>query len=147
MDTPAIEANVPVLLKTTEAPASVIFCGVTVEDAEAKAEGTYFDFVGSYKAKEFVKEGNYYLSANKIFKSDNDEGTFIKGTRAYLKAREDVGGEARIAYFSIGEEVTGIKVIDANNGAKENIYNLNGQKVDNVKKGLYIKNGKKVMVK
>ncbi len=145
MASPAITANVPVLLKTSEAPASVIFCGVTVEDAEAKAEGTYFDFVGSYNAKEFVKEGNYYLSANKLYQSTSDDGTFIKGTRAYLKDKTAAG--ARIAYFSIGEEVTGIKVIDANNGAKENIYNLNGQKVDNVKKGLYIKNGKKVMVK
>ena len=125
--------------------------GKPVEDAVAqldiKKEGTYFDFVGSYKDQEFVTTGNYYLLANKIYKSTSDEGTFIKGTRAYLKAK-DAAGEARIVNFTIADEIiTGIKVIDANNDAKENIYNLNGQKVNNAKKGLYIKNGKKVMMK
>ena len=145
MTTPAITANVPVLLKTS-ATAPITFSGVQVKAAaEAKKAGEYFDFVGSYNAQEYVTTGNYYLYENKIYKSTSDNGTFIKGTRAYLK---EAAVGARIVSFAIDDEIiTGIKVIDVNNNAKENIYNLNGQKVNNVKKGLYIKNGKKVMMK
>jgi len=158
MATPAISANVPVLLKTSTAPASVTFNGVQVKAGEPKVAGTNFDFVGSYAASTFVTTGNYYLYSNKLYKSSKDDGTFIKGTRAYIQAKTN---EARIANFSINDETTGIAVLtpalSEGDGA---LYNLNGQKVSNaqrlaegrlfpegLKKGVFIQNGKKVIKK
>ena len=146
MATPAITANKPVLLKTSTAPASVTFNGVVIKTGDAKVAGSgNYDFVGSYDASTFVTTGNYYLSANKLYKSAKDNGTFIKGTRAYIKAKT-LG--ARIANFSIDDETTGINdLTPALSKDKDVIYNLNGQKVQKANKGLYIQNGKKVVVK
>ena len=158
MLTPAVSANVPVLLKTSTSPASVTFNGVQVKAGEPKVAGTNFDFVGSYAASTFVTTGNYYLYSNKLYKSSKDDGTFIKGTRAYIQAKTN---EARIANFSINDETTGIAVLtpalSEGDGA---LYNLNGQKVSNaqrsaegrlfpegLKKGVFIQNGKKVIKK
>ena len=144
MATPAITANVPVLLKTSTAPASVTFNGVVIKTGDAKVAGTNFDFVGSYDASTYVTTGNYYLSANKLYKSAKDDGTFIKGTRAYIKAKTP---GARIANFSIDDETTGINVIEATDNSNNALYNLNGQKIQNAKKGIFIQNGKKVVIK
>ncbi|MBQ8158245.1 MAG: hypothetical protein IJ081_04410 [Prevotella sp.] len=144
MATPAISANVPVLLKTSTAPASVTFNGVVIKTGDAKVAGTNFDFVGSYDASTYVTTGNYYLSANKLYKSAKDNGTFIKGTRAFIEAKT---AGARIANFFIDDETTGINVIEATNNSNNALYNLNGQKINNAKKGVFIQNGKKVVLK
>ena len=48
-----------------------------------------------------------------------------------------------------GAEVTGIMetIADAQQSADENIYDLSGRRVDKMQKGIYIVNGKKVLVK
>lgn len=69
--------------------------------------------------------------------------SFMKGFRAYFTG---ITAGARLSFF---DETTGITtVIDAkelNNDGK--VYNLNGQRVENAHKGLYIVNGRKVVVK
>ena len=42
---------------------------------------------------------------------------------------------------------TGVNSIDNGQWTMDNVYNLNGQRVNNAKKGLYIVNGKKVVIK
>ena len=145
MATPAITANTPVLLKTSTAPASVTFNGVQVKTGEAKVAGTNFDFVGSYDAKKYVKTGDYYIYQNKIYKSAKDNGTFINGTRAYIEAKTT---GARIVDFTIDGVTSGIRDLNADLSESEGVvYNLNGQKVQNMKNGVFVKNGKKVVVK
>lgn len=71
-------------------------------------------------------------------------GASLKGFRAYFTGVTELA-DARIA---VVDESTGITTIiaarDLNN---DKVYNLNGQRVENAKKGLYIVNGKKVVVK
>ena len=70
--------------------------------------------------------------------------TTIKGTRAYLKGKT---ADARIAEFSIGEsETTGISTI-ATQKADNAAYDMQGRRVETLKKGVYVVNGKKVVVK
>lgn len=139
MDTPAITANKPVLLKGN-AGTSFTFYGKLIKVGDAKVAGKNVDFVGTYDATTTVKAGDYFISANKLYKSEG--GTTLKGTRAYIDAKnaEDV------KLFIDGIE-TGISEI--NGTAVENgaIYNLAGQRVSNAQKGIYIVNGKKVIIK
>ena len=148
MADPAITANKPVLLKTSVAPASVTFTGVTIKNAEPKVAGNYFDFVGSYEAQKYVETGNYYLSANKLYRSSKDNGTYIKGMRAYLKAKV---ANARVANFGIEEETTEVDATlnDKGKMIHEKWYTLDGRKLDKqpTKKGMYINNGKRVVIK
>lgn len=71
-----------------------------------------------------------------------NKGT-IPAQKAFLKVANTTAREMSVFF---ADDTTGINVIAAENGA-EGIFNLNGQKVQKAQKGLYIVNGKKVMVK
>ena len=146
MENPEIAANTPVLLKTPITGTSYTFFERTITIGDAKVEGNaHFDFVGTYAASTIIAEGDYFIGSNQLWKSEGN--TTIAGTRAYIKAKES-GEGARIAKFFInGNQATaieGLEVVGTDNGK---IYNLNGQEVKATKKGLYIQNGKKVVVK
>ena len=89
---------------------------------------------------------------NDIYVLYNDE--FVKTTkgtipanRCYLPVAKNSGAEARLSIF-IDNEDTGIAVIETmRNVANEKFYNLSGQRVMNPAQGLYIVNGKKVVLK
>jgi hypothetical protein len=140
----SITANVPVLVKATEASNSQTFEGVQiVADSEAMVEGKNFDFVGTYEPIT-VKAGDYFIGNGAIYKSAGT--TNMKAFRAYIGVKT---AGARVDHFFIdGNETTGIEgleIVNSNNNGK--IYNLNGQQVKTTQKGLYIMNGKKVVVK
>lgn len=64
-------------------------------------------------------------------------GSFISLAKAYLEGVSP----ARVTF----EEETGIQDVTAEDFAVESVYNLQGQKLNEVKKGFNIVNGKKVM--
>ncbi len=77
--------------------------------------------------------------------------TFTVGANtAYIPSLNELaggGGEVRFIGFNFDGETTGvdgIATVQQNNGE---VYNLQGQRVSAAKKGLYIINGKKVLVK
>ena len=140
-DDAAIIANTPVLLKTSTAGTTYSFSGKTIKAGTASVAGTNFDFVGTYAASTKIAEGDYFISANKLYKSAGS--TTIKGTRAYLKAKT-AGAKVRMI---IDEEATGIEGIAADAVQNGKVYDLSGRLVKNPTKGLYIQNGKKYFVK
>ena len=85
------------------------------------------------------------------------DGTTLKVTpgKAYLRVADSALGTAPIRGFVIGEDdnTTGIDVITINgidtNDSKvdDSVYDLMGRKVSKPAKGIYIKNGKKVIIK
>jgi hypothetical protein len=147
MDIPAITPNKPVLLKPSETNEdnTYEFEDRTISTSDPVISGENYDFVGSYEASIFLKDGDYFIANNKLWPAENDV-TNVKGTRAYLKANS---AEARIVDFRIGDsETTGIVSIDNGVKSADNAtFDLQGRKVANVKKGLYIKNSKKVVVR
>ncbi len=62
-----------------------------------------------------------------------------------VRAANEMGGLGEAAAASIVTAIT--ETINAENNVPERIYNLNGVRVDKAAKGLYIINGKKVVVK
>ena len=94
---------------------------------------------------------NYILASQNShvgFYMVNSAGNNMGANTAYLHVADAVAG-AR-AFFGF-DETTGIEAIESNpETAKESAreyYNLNGQRVMNPTKGLYIVNGKKVIMK
>ena len=111
--------------------------------ASSRSQGDAY-FRGSYAPMAAgTLTGNYGVtSAGKIQKAGS--GASLKGFRAYF----DLPAAAAHP-LSFYDETTGItRVADAselmNNGK---VYNLNGQQVENAKKGVYIVNGKKFVIK
>ena len=150
----AIEANHPYIIKVSAAVPEFTVDGVDIapDDAELN-KGTSRKpkaFIGNYVAGTAVENGCLFLNNNKFWYSVGT--TTIKGYRAYfnffdlLTDFEDNYAEARVFISFDNKETTGIKDLQrANDDGK--YYNLNGMNMKNVEKGLYIKNGKKVVVK
>lgn len=142
MTTPAVKANVPVLLKTSTAGTSYVFAGRFIATSDAKVAGTNFDFTGTYDASTTIAAGDWFINADKLYKSTG--ATTIKGTRAYIKAK---AAGARITNLTIdGNDATAIESLKVDN-ANGKIYNLQGQEVKKGQKGVFIQNGKKMVVK
>ena len=142
----SITANVPVLIKAPEGKTSLVFKGVKVEAPKGaiQVEGKNIDFVGSYKKIAPIPEGNYFINSGKLYKSEGN--TNMQSFRAYLKPKADTDSRVELYIDGIA---TGIETIDADmpKSSDNAIYNLNGQRVQKAQRGLYIMNGKKVLVK
>lgn len=67
----------------------------------------------------------------------------IKGFRAYMTLPENTDASSLKIMFD--GDATGIYVIENNTKNNDAIYNINGQRVSNATKGIYIINGKKVI--
>ena len=121
------------------------FKSVNIESAFANSPNTVADkFVGTYKlvAASGLTDKYGVTPTNKIAKGNAK--TTMKGFRAYF---EGISANARISIF---DETTGITKVYAPAdlfGDNDRVYNLGGQKVENAKKGVYIVNGRKVVVK
>jgi hypothetical protein len=148
MGTPAITANTPVLLKTNTTETNFLFKSDIIEVTPI-AEGTNFDFVGSYAASTTIPEGEFFLSNNKIYKSAG--ATTLKGTRAYFKAKTAGARIATLLFDNEGIPTAINEMRDARGKKAANIYDLQGRRISNtdvnsqLKKGIYIVGGKKVV--
>ena len=90
------------------------------------------------------------VNAKVGFYKVNKNGSWCGAGTAYLETPYTTVAGAR-EYFWLDDETTGIEAVDVTpetvkEGARE-YYNLNGQRVMNPSKGLYIVNGKKVIIK
>lgn len=138
MGTPAITANTPVLLKSSTAGTSYSFTNRSVVTGTTTIAGTYVDFVGTYDASTTITEGNYFISGNKLWKSSG--ATTINGTRAYIDAKN----VASVRLF-IDDVETGIEAINGVEAEDGAIYNIAGQRLGKMQKGINIVNGKKII--
>lgn len=145
MATPAVTANVPVLLKSNTTETSFVFGGA-IKTGEAKVAGNNYDFVGTYIASTTIPENDYFLSSNKLYKSAG--ATTIAGTRAYIKAKAAGARVVKITFDGVDDTTTGIETIGNGQQKVDNMFDLQGRRVNNASKsGVYIMNGKKVVVK
>ena len=73
----------------------------------------------------------------------------VPAGKAYLLAGDVPSADARPLTFEIGEEMTGIEKVQEEGftGNDAGIYNLQAQRIAQPAKGLYIINGKKVIIK
>ena len=124
-----------------------------------RGEGTYtLPFIASAEAEEIpvnlLKAGPVAGDGTTIYALAKKsvvgfypvaEGVTVPAGKAYIVVEE---GEAPVkGYFALGDEADAINniAVEAANGA---IYNIAGQKMESIKNGgLYIVNGKKVIVK
>lgn len=141
-----MKANQPYAIKVASAFSSTTINGVTIETGSTTQSLTDWNFVGTYASGK-IPTNSYFFSDNQLWKADDDSNT-IKPFRAYFTPN---GGSARELSFVIDDaEITTIGTVKADGTmetvADGKVYNLNGQRVTNPVKGLYIVNGKKVFI-
>ena len=138
----SIYHGTPYLLYLPEAKSDVRFVSKKVLADSENVTGDTFDFVGVY-AQTTVDAGDMFIKGGKFVTATTNN--YVLPFRSYLQLK---GEGVRSVSIMIGEEtittaIDGLTIENADNV----IYNLGGQKVQNTKKGLYIINGKKVVVK
>ena len=124
-----VNEDTQVPFEPTDAAEVILSNILNYSDAETVADGTQYiladgeDGVGFYRAA---------------------SGSTIAARKAYL----EISAAANFLSFSFDDETTGIeKVENAAVNANGTMFNLAGQRVAQPTKGLYIVNGKKVVVK
>ena len=151
-----LEANVPYIIALPGAgqgslslvgKSSLTFEGDNVNvKANAKSAVT----VSKYK---FVGAMTNTGSLDNIYALNNDGDKFQKGTASVTPFRAYFAGTSAAATatslgIGFGGNTTGIAELKPSRKVEDNnFYNLNGQRVSQPKKGLYIVNGKKVVIK
>lgn len=128
-----------------------ILPNVTISSKEPKTlgEGNY-SFVGVYSPKSFDEQASkvsLFINGSAKLSRPKVDST-MKGMRAYFACASE---QAASAQLQLGGELTGVASIVSDVDEDGNIYNLNGvcigKDIKGLSKGLYIKNGKKFVVK
>lgn len=155
--TDGIEAGKPYIIYTPNGQnlngAPIVFNNVTIAEenttpsniewSDAYFKGTYAPIAAGGWDKTVDTDIIYGVtSEGKIAKAG--ASATMKGFRAYF----DLPANAPAARLAIFDETTGItSVLDSKVLNDGKVYNLKGQRVENATKGLYIVNGKKVVIK
>ena len=146
--TEAVAANTGLLLQG-DAESSPYSIPLAASGADISASNAFLVNTGSIEV-----DNNYYyfgLVKNSLTFGLFDPSTVtIPSNKAYLKVLKtsiDSPSGARTLNVVFGDEATGISTVETSSKMNGKAYNLSGQRVAAPQKGLYIVNGKKVIVK
>lgn len=119
--------------------------------ANPTTAGTALSFVGTYTAyaggASPLTTSDYILAAAETFKRAT-QGHAIKAYRAYLKANDGAPVKANVIHYIIDNQETGIgSVVGMEDTKTDNVFDLSGRRVRQPRRGIYIVNGVKTIVK
>ena len=148
-------AGTPYIIKWDAAAENIVepvFRGVTIDKTERNIafDGDCVKFIGYYDAFPITPANSdiFYMTVGNKLKYTGVART-LNACRAYFQFDEHVVA-AREFVLDFGDsQTTGIMSVDADSKV-DNIYDLGGRKMNNnshLKKGLYIQNGKKTVIK
>ena len=144
----AVPANTPCLLYVSQDVTDEFLfedVDVTTVEATPTTVGESFNFVGSYVATT-VAEGNYILGSDNTFKKAAG-GNALGAFRAYLTRKVSAGEVKEVMHIML-DGTTAIDRIDGVNVQEAGWYNLGGLRMGQPQqKGIYVKDGKKVVIK
>lgn len=146
-----IEAGVPYIIKWDIKDPT--FESVTLKATKAKtikSNDGQFNFVAIYKPtalalnkteRYLAKDGNLYYPS-----SADNKANLLKGLRAFYRVPATTG--AKIAFFGEATGINSPEILTAPTSLK--VYNLKGQhmgnSINNLPKGIYIVNGRKLII-
>lgn len=151
-----MQANVPYLIKPTQAGNTYTFEGVAIKPADNLEAGEgEIKFVGNYENGKQLTKGDYFIDANRnTFYSANGTET-MKAFRAIFVST--AAAPAKAMFFSIrgnSGETTGIEDVKTLAGKTFDVYSIDGMLVrknatslSGLAKGVYVVNGKKYIAK
>jgi hypothetical protein len=137
-----VDAGTPIIVKT-DTKGATVNVPVTTADADDVSDNK---LVAGDGVKTYNNEGNsYYYLASDQFHLAN--AGILQTGKAYLEISGATAPQLSIVFGD--SQTTGINAVNSE-GLKvqgSEVYNLNGQRVLNPTKGLYIVNGRKVVIK
>jgi len=142
-------ANTPLLVYNNGAEAKTIVL-IPTDDAPENI-AVYNGFKGTLSDQQMDGSSDakdYYVLAGQYFVKVRNAGT-IAANRCWLEVNKNVSQSAPRLIIGGGNDTTGINAIDNGQSTNDNWYDMNGHKLQTepTTKGIFIKNGKKVVIK
>lgn len=147
-------AGTPYIIKWDAAAENIVepvFSGVIIDktDNQISLDGGNVKFIGYYDAFPITSANDdiYYMTVGNVLRHTGVART-LNACRAYFKFANPSAAREFVLDFG-DSQTTGIMSVDADSKV-DNIYDLGGRKMNNnsrLKKGLYIQNGKKTVIK
>ena len=143
------EANKAYLVVPTATGLTLSEAGksITATPADLGAEITSVEFIGTLASTSIpASDGtnSYFAFNNGSLVKIATKAATLPAFRGYFKVSTSAIG-ARSLNISFDEETTGVKTIDSKSFSVSKYFDLQGRRVENPTKGLYIVNGKKVV--
>ena len=164
-DATTVEAGKPYLVKVKGNVENPTFTGITVSKTAKPTTTDYVDFIPTFGKSlitgptgeednewsvRFLGAGNTFFHPSVVNQPANDE-SYQKGFRAYFQLHNGAS-QASLFTTNLDNDATGIEPVGNGEFGIDNnvLYDLNGRRVipsSGLQKGIYIRNGKKVVVK
>lgn len=157
-----MEANVPyaIIIEGEDVTLPVFENKTIVEPNDLTVSDANFSFVGTYtdfgRQNSIVKLGDYIAGVTSFKKASG--GNRIAAYRAYFRKETETG--AKLVFNFAGHDISNVGDLVSEDGgfvdginqasvesADSEVYNLQGIRVKKANKGVYIQNGKKVVIK
>lgn len=146
-----IPANTGVLLKAYSGASSENdYYQIAENQTDGYADANLMASVTEHSRKIQPTEGgmrNFYVAQGKLWSFSAERTSTVH--KSYLQLSENAapaGAKLAMVFVNPGKaEPTGIENINADADDSDNLYNLQGQRVNTAGKGIYIKNGKKIL--
>lgn len=153
-DATDVKAGKPFVMKNSAGSSytinGVILPATGLQTVEKSNGNVKYTFTGSYDASTDLTNVDFALiNGGKFYyhTAADAKPSSAKAFRAWFVNESTDEAGSRIS-FNFGDDViTGINEVQANGQNTEAVYNLQGQRVVNAKKGLFIQNGKKIVRK
>lgn len=157
-----MEANVPyaIIIEGEDVTLPVFENKTIVEPNDLTVSDANFSFVGTYtdfgRQNSIVKLGDYIAGVTSFKKASG--GNRIAAYRAYFRQETETG--AKLVFNFAGHDISNVGDLVSEDGGfvdginqasvestNSEVYNLQGIRVKKANKGVYIQNGKKVVIK
>ena len=113
----------------------------------AKTNGEVkYTFTATYNNTTISGETFTLILGNYFWNYDADETLSAKTFRAYFRNDSPIS-ESKVVSMLFGDDTTGISEATTISNGNGKVYDMQGRRVENPAKGLYIQNGKKVVIK
>ena len=136
-----IKAGKPYIVKTNADVSLIEVNNATISPMATTVSDNGVNMVGNI-GQTSIPMGSYYISTDGTLKKLTAENANLKGFRAYFTV--DEASPIKALNLGIENDATGISSVDANE-SEAMIYNIAGQRLTRVQKGINIVNGKKVL--
>lgn len=147
----AIEAGTPYLFKPEDSVEDPYFEDVEISDTEPQTVShNGYSFIGVYNATDLETSDVFIGTDGNLYHPAEDTNT-MKGMRAYFQIPTTSSASKAVLNISTRGNTTGITNIKAEQIHDDKIYNMCGMFVGTditaLTKGVYIRNGKKIVIK
>jgi hypothetical protein len=140
-DASSIVAGKPYMVRVPSAVSSISLSNKTISSTITPTTAGDVTFTGVY-TNDLAPRGSFIISNNTFYNVDSD--VTLKAFRGYITVGSNL---AKVLNFNFDDDATSIQTIDNGQQTTDNgaIYNVAGQRLNKMQKGINIVNGKKIL--